>query len=140
MGVERFFGQLRVEPRITEDTWTVQLLGKFQNAIFWEYFKFLLLNNSYGSKTTPKSFQKIFQQIWPLEASKFLAQQRVLLFYQVSNDQKYGVKAIQSYDKHMLNISDRYLKSFLSNHGFTEKFWSTFAYVQQIRLLSAKIY
>ena len=51
-------------------------------------------------------------------------------FFRVSNDQNFYVKLVQSYDEHMLKISKRYLKWFLSNHGFTEKFWSTSAYVQ----------
>ena len=67
--------------RTTEVTWTVQLPKKFENAIFWENLKVLLLSNSYGSKTTPKNFfenistnkaARGFQSFGLLEGAAFL--------------------------------------------------------------------
>ena len=48
--------ELCARPRTTEVTWTAELPKKFENAILGEYFKFLPLSNSYGSKTTPQNF------------------------------------------------------------------------------------
>ena len=55
-------------------TWMEQLFNKFENAVFVEYFKFLLLGNSNGSKTNPKkNFLKISQKTRPLEEVEILA-------------------------------------------------------------------
>ena len=59
--------------------------------------------------------------------------------YRVSNDQNFCLKLGKSYDKHMLEISKRYLKWFLNNHWFTEKFLTASALVQAFCLSSAKI-
>ena len=59
--------------------------------------------------------------------------------YRVSNDQNFCLKLGNSYDKHILKISKRYLKPFLNNHWFTEKFLTASALVQAFCLSSAKI-
>ena len=63
----------------------------------------------------------------------------MLLLHRASHDQNFCLKLGNLHGEHMLKISKRYLKRFLNNHWFTEKFLSTSALVQAFCLSSAKI-
>ena len=45
----------------------------------------------------------------------------------LEQSQNFDLKLAHLFEKDMLKISKRYLKRFLNNHQFTEKFWMLFA-------------
>ena len=112
-------------PRTTQVLPGLQSYPKnFKRPFFWRFFEFLQLGNSNRSKNDPKIFfWKYLKNDRRYGHSKFWHSRWRCWFAGWDMTKIFFVNLAQSYDEHLLKISMRYLKQFLNNHQFTEKFW-----------------